>query len=123
LGGRFAAFRAPCRIFDRAILSKIATVAGAAARKGRRNIIIVEAEIEAGVKVARHTHPGIESGCVLEGSLSLPIQGRETLSLKPGDAFRVLPGTPHAGGAASATKVHVASPYVVQKGKPLASPA
>lgn len=85
--------------------------------------IIVEAEIEPGVKVARHTHPGIESGYVLEGNLTLPIQGRETLALKPGDAFQVPPETPHAGGPASATKVRVTSTYVVEKGKPLASPA
>jgi len=37
--------------------------------------IIVEAEIEPGVTVARHTHPGIESGDVLEGGFDLPIEG------------------------------------------------
>jgi quercetin dioxygenase-like cupin family protein len=31
--------------------------------------IIVQAEIEPGVMVARHTHPGIESGYVIEGNL------------------------------------------------------
>jgi quercetin dioxygenase-like cupin family protein len=85
--------------------------------------IIVEAEIEPGIRVARHTHPGIESGYVLEGNVELPIQGQPTRSLKPGDAFQVPPETPHAGGPPSATKVRVTSTYVVQKGKPLASPA
>jgi len=36
-------------------------------------IIIAEAEIEPGVMVARHTHPGIESGYILEGEFDLPI--------------------------------------------------
>lgn len=85
--------------------------------------IIAEAEIDAGVQVARHTHPGIESSFILEGNLELPVQGQPTRSLKAGDAFQIPPETPHAGGPASPVKVRVASTYVVEKGKPLASPA
>lgn len=85
--------------------------------------IIVQAEIEPGVRVARHTHPGIESGYVIEGNLELPIEGQPTRALKPGDAFQVPTGTPHAGGKPSDTKVIITSTYVVEKGKPLASPA
>jgi quercetin dioxygenase-like cupin family protein len=85
--------------------------------------IIVEAEIEPGVTVARHTHPGIESGYVIEGSIELPIQGQPTLMLKPGDAFQVPTATPHAGGKPPGMKVRITSTYVVEKGKPLASPA
>jgi hypothetical protein len=63
--------------------------------------------------VARHTHPGIESAYVLEGGFELPIQGQPTRTIKPGDGFQIPPETPHAGGIT----------YVVEKGKPLASPA
>jgi quercetin dioxygenase-like cupin family protein len=73
--------------------------------------------------VGRHTHPGIESGYVLEGSLELPIQGQPTRMLKVGDSFQVPVATPHAGGKASDAKVRVLSTYVVEKDKPLASPA
>jgi len=85
--------------------------------------LLVEAEIEPGVVVGRHTHPGIESGYLLEGTVTLPIQGRETLNGKPGDFWEIPPETPHAGGPASSTKVKVLITYVVEKGKPLASPA
>jgi len=85
--------------------------------------IIAEATIDAGNVVARHTHPGIESGYVLEGNLELPIQGQPTRSLKPGDSFQVPVATPHAGGKASDAKIRVLSTYVVEKDKPLASPA
>jgi quercetin dioxygenase-like cupin family protein len=85
--------------------------------------IIVEAEIEAGVMIARHTHPGIESAYVLEGGLELAIEGQPTRTLKVGDAFQVPPGTPHAGGKNGDKKTKIASTYVVEKGKPLASPA
>jgi quercetin dioxygenase-like cupin family protein len=85
--------------------------------------IIVEAEIEPGVTVARHTHPGIESGYVLEGGFDLPIEGQPTRTLKPGDGFQVPPETPHAGGKNGDEKTRVTSTYIVEKGKPLASPA
>jgi quercetin dioxygenase-like cupin family protein len=85
--------------------------------------ISVEAEIEAGAVVARHTHPGIESGYIIEGSLELPVDGQPTKALKPGDAFQVPTGTPHAGGRPSDKKTRIAITYVVEKGKPLASPA
>ena len=85
--------------------------------------IIAEVEIEPGVLVARHTHPGIESGYVVEGGLDLPIQGQPTRALKPGDGFQVPPETPHAGGKNGDKKTKITSTYVVEKGKPLASPA
>jgi quercetin dioxygenase-like cupin family protein len=85
--------------------------------------IIAEATIDAGNVVARHTHPGIESGYVIEGVLELPIEGQPTRTLNVGDAFQVPVATPHAGGKASDKKIRVVSTYVVEKGKPLASPA
>jgi quercetin dioxygenase-like cupin family protein len=85
--------------------------------------IIAEAEIEPGVTIARHTHPGIESSYIIEGGLDLPIEGQPTRALKAGDGFVVPPNTPHAGGKNGDNKTRVASTYVVEKGKPLASPA
>lgn len=85
--------------------------------------IIAEVEIDPGVTVARHTHPGIESGYVVSGGTELTILGKGTLVLKPGDGFQVPPETPHAGNKNGAHKTVVVSTYVVQKGKPLASPA
>jgi quercetin dioxygenase-like cupin family protein len=85
--------------------------------------VLVEATIEAGVKVGRHTHPGIESAYVLEGGFELPVQGQPTKTLKAGDAFQIPPETPHAGGAAGSAKSRILITYVVEKGKPLASPA
>src|SRR6478735_3437355 len=85
--------------------------------------LLVEATIEPGVSVGRHTHPGIESAYVLEGGFELPIQGQPTRTLKPGDGFQIPPSTPHAGGKAGTAKSRILITYVVEKGKPLASPA
>ena len=85
--------------------------------------LLVEAEIEAGTPVARHTHPGIESAYVIEGGFELPVEGQPTRMLKPGDGFMIPPATPHAGGKPGSAKSRILITYVVEKGKPLASPA
>jgi quercetin dioxygenase-like cupin family protein len=83
----------------------------------------MEVEIEAGTVVPRHTHPGIESSYVLEGGFELPVQGQPTRTLKAGDGFQIPPETPHAGGKSGDKKTRLAITYVVEKGKPLVSPA
>jgi len=85
--------------------------------------VLVEATIEAGVTIGRHTHPGIESAYVLEGGFELPIQGQPTRTIKPGDGFQIPPETPHAGGKSGDATSRLLITYVVEKGKPLASPA
>src|SRR5260370_35214200 len=85
--------------------------------------LLVEATIEPGVTVARHTHPGIESAYVLEGGFELPIQGQPTRTIKPGEGFQVPAETPHAGGKPGDAKSRILITYVMEKGKPLASPA
>ena len=52
--------------------------------------MLVEATIEAGVPVGRHTHPGIESAYVVEGGFELPIQGQADPHAQSG---RCLPDT------------------------------
>ena len=85
--------------------------------------LLVEATIEKGTPVARHTHPGIESAYVLEGGFELPIQGQPTRMIKAGDGFQIPAETPHAGGKPGDATSRILITYVVEKGKPLASPA
>jgi quercetin dioxygenase-like cupin family protein len=88
--------------------------------------VLVEATLEPGVTVGRHTHPGIESAYVLEAPTSgfeLPVQGQQTRIVKVGDGFQIPPETPHAGGKPVTGKTRILITYVVEKGKPLASPA
>ena len=85
--------------------------------------LLVEATKEPGVAVGRHTHPGIESAYVMEGGFELPIQGQATRMIKKGDAVQIPPETPHAGGKPGDAKTVILITYVVEKGKPLASPA
>ena len=59
----------------------------------------------------------------MEGSFELPVQGQATRTLKAGDGFQIPPETPHAGGKPGDKKTRIAITYVVEKGKPLVSPA
>lgn len=89
----------------------------------RQVVLLVMAEIAAGTTVARHTHPGVESAYVLEGGLEdFAVQGHPARTVKAGDAFHVPAATPHGSrGAMGETKLIIT--YVVEKDKPLASPA
>ena len=84
--------------------------------------VIGIAEIGPNVNVGRHPHPGPESGYVLEGDFSLLVEGQPPLALKAGDSYKVPSGAIH--DARSGDKgAKVIATYVVEKGKPLASPA
>jgi len=65
----------------------------------------------------------IEASYVLEGGLDLPIEGQPIRPVKAGDFFQIPPGTPHAGGKPPEARSRILTTFVVEKGKPLASPA
>jgi quercetin dioxygenase-like cupin family protein len=69
--------------------------------------LLVEATIEAGTPVGRHTHPGLESAYFLEGGFELPVQGHETRVMKAGDSVQIAAETPHGGGKAGDAKTRV----------------
>jgi quercetin dioxygenase-like cupin family protein len=85
--------------------------------------LVADITIEPGVMIGRHTHPGIESAYLLEGGFDLPVEGQPIKTLKPGDSVVIPPNTPHAGGKNGDHKSRVLATYIVEKGKPLASPA
>ncbi len=84
--------------------------------------ILMAIAIEPSARVPRHTHPGTESGVIAEGEATISVQGQPDRPLKQGDTFFVTAGTPHS--VANGNKpLKVLSTYVVERDKPLASPA
>ena len=84
--------------------------------------LLVAVDIDPGTVVARHTHPGVESTYVAEGEFELTVKGQPAKTIKAGDGFQVPPETPHsARNGDKLTRLVVT--YVVDKDKPLASPA
>lgn len=84
--------------------------------------VIGIAEIVPNVNIGKHTHPGPESGYVLEGEFTLLVDGQPPLPLKAGMSYKVPPGAVHDAKTGPAGAKIIAT-YVVEKGKPLASPA
>lgn len=84
--------------------------------------VIGKAEIVPDVLVGRHTHPGPESGYVIEGSFTLYIDGEEPRVLNAGESYLVPANVVHdaKSGPDGAT---VIATYIVENGQPLASPA
>jgi quercetin dioxygenase-like cupin family protein len=69
----------------------------------------------------RHTHPGIDSGYVMEGDFVLKMDGKPEQTFKVGDSYQTLPKEPHDACSVSGNKL--LDTWVIEKGKPLASPA
>ncbi len=81
------------------------------------------AELPPGGLAARHTHPGEEIGYVLEGTATLEVEGQPTRTLKAGDVFFIPAGTPHLARNAGTVPWKIVGTYVLETGKPLATPA
>jgi quercetin dioxygenase-like cupin family protein len=84
--------------------------------------VIGIAEIAPNVSIGRHTHPGPESGYMLEGEMVLMVQGQPDKIVKMGDSYQVPSGAIH-DAKTGPQGAKVIATYVVEKGKPLAAPA
>jgi quercetin dioxygenase-like cupin family protein len=108
---------APPAGITRAILQRIAVP------DSKYEVVLGIAEIAPDVAtIGRHKHDGVEAGVLIEGESVMVIDGTPDLTLKPGDSYQIPAGVPHDArtGAMSGKVVAV---YVVEKGKPLATPA
>ena len=81
------------------------------------------AEFQAGGTVGRHTHPGEEVGYILEGTIVLEQDGKPPVTLGPGKTFFIPAGTIHNATNRGTAPARVLANYIVEKGKPLATPA
>ena len=84
--------------------------------------MLAEVEIAPNALVARHTHPGIESTYILEGGGVLNVRGQGDRQAKAADTFQIPPEVPHSFQNGPQTTRLIAN-YVVEKDKPLATPA
>ena len=82
--------------------------------------ILVSTEIDPGFLVARHTHPGIEASVLIEGGGTLVVQSEGERLVKPGEGWEVPPEAPHLFRNGDKLS-RLASTYVVEKDKPLAT--
>jgi quercetin dioxygenase-like cupin family protein len=85
-----------------------------------KEAVVVFAEIAPGATTGKHWHAGQEIAYVLEGSLSMTMEGKPAVTFTPGDAFQQPPQQVHEGQNASATApVKILAFYLADKGQPL----
>ncbi len=87
------------------------------------NIVTVVAEIAPGGSAGRHTHPGVDSGYVMEGEATFLIEGMPDRVVKPGDSWAVPAGVVHDVKVIGDKPLKYVGIYVVEKDKPMASAA
>jgi quercetin dioxygenase-like cupin family protein len=87
------------------------------------NTVTAIAELPPGAAAGRHTHPGAETGYVLEGELELLIDGQPPKKLKAGDSYQIPEGAVHDAKTSGDKPMKVLGVYVVKAGEPLAKPA
>jgi quercetin dioxygenase-like cupin family protein len=87
------------------------------------SVVSVIAEIPPGACAGRHTHPGVESTYVMEGTAILKVAGQPDRTVKAGESFQIPPGVPHDGCVPQGESFKILATYIVEKGKPLATPA
>jgi quercetin dioxygenase-like cupin family protein len=83
--------------------------------------VIAFVEIAPNGVIGKHTHFGIDSGVLQAGELFLTAEGRSEQAVKPGDSWQIPPNTVH-WGKAGPNGAKIVNTYVVEKGKPLATP-
>jgi quercetin dioxygenase-like cupin family protein len=116
LMGLFVRADAQAPTFKRTVLQQ-----GDLSTPGREAVMAL-AEIQPNGASGRHTHPGEEVAYVLAGPMILEIDGKPAKTLQTGEVFLIPAGTVHNARNTGSGVAKVVATYVVEKGKPVATP-
>lgn len=84
-----------------------------------REVVTAKAEIPPSGGTGRHTHPGEEVSYVLDGVVSLEVDGQPARTLKAGDVFIIPAGQVHGATNRAPGVSTIIANYIVDKDKPL----
>ena len=88
-----------------------------------REAVIARVEVAPGGVAGWHTHPGDEISYVTDGEATLLVAGQPPRKVAAGEGFVIPAGTVHNAKNDGTVPTKLVGVYVVEKGKPLASPA
>lgn len=88
-----------------------------------REAVIAKVELAPGKSAGRHTHPGEEISYVLEGEGEILIDGQPVQKVKAGDSFIIPAGAIHDAHNTGTQPMRLVGIYLVDKSKPMATPA
>ncbi len=87
-----------------------------------REAVVARVEVAPGARSGRHAHPGDEISYVISGQGQLVIDGQPPRLIKAGESFVVPAGVIHDAHNDGTAPISLVGVYVVEKGKPLATP-
>lgn len=85
--------------------------------------VVAEVSVAVGGREGKHWHPGTMIGYVLQGELTLELEGRPTKIVKAGEAALIEPRQVHEGINKGTVPIKAVVTFIVEKGKPLTTPA
>ena len=88
-----------------------------------REVIQVRVDLAPGVVFGKHSHPGEEIVYVIEGALEYQVEGKSPVTLRAGEVLFIPAGTIHAAKNVGSSNGAELATYIVEKDKPLRSPA
>jgi quercetin dioxygenase-like cupin family protein len=88
-----------------------------------REAVVARVEIAPAGVAGWHTHPGDEISYIMDGEATVMMAGQPPRKVAAGEGFVIPAGVVHNARNDGATAVKLVGVYVVEKGKPLASPA
>lgn len=88
-----------------------------------REAVIVRVEVAPGGHAGRHTHAGEEISYILEGQGEIAVDGMPVRKVKAGDGFVIPNGAKHDARNVGSGPLKLVAIYLVEKGKPIATPA
>lgn len=88
-----------------------------------REAVIARVEVAPGGVAGWHTHPGDEISYITDGEATLLVAGQPPRKVAAGQGFVIPAGVVHNAQNDGAVPTKLVGVYVVEKGKPLASPA
>src|SRR3954466_6075562 len=89
--------------------------------QGDYETVIMLVEVPPQVNTGLHTHPGFDAAYLIEGDLTVLVQGQPSKPIRPGESWRVAPGVIHEVKAGDRAAKVVAI-YVVER-KALSHPS
>lgn len=87
-----------------------------------KEVVIGTATLAAGTSIGFHDHPGDEIGYVIKGRVIWKVRGQPDRTLKAGDSFFNPRGSVHSVACVDGGDSVVISTWIVDKGKPMATP-
>lgn len=88
-----------------------------------REVLSVRVEFAAGASTGRHTHLGDEIDYIVDGEGEWLVDGQPNRKAKAGDSIIIPGGSVHEARNTGASALKVMAVFVVEKGKPLTTPA